>query len=410
MDLSYASDWLNLAFRWMHIIFGAAWIGASFYFNWLNNSLRPPETPELEEKGVDSTLWAVHGGHFYKVSKFAVAPEALPKTLHWFKWEAYLTWLSGIGLLMIVYWFQSSAFMVDTSVADVAPWVPVAVGAGGLVVGWLVYHGLSSSPLARAPVPFALVTFALLTAVAFGFSQVMSPRAAYIHVGALLGTCMAWNVFFVIIPNQRAMVEAMSVREEPDAAAGYAAAQRSLHNNYMTLPVLFIMVSNHFPMTYGHSFNWAILAALSAIGAGVRHYFNLKGRGQNKVYILPVAAAAMVALAFVTSPTFSASDDDAVGPVSFAEVRLIINQRCLPCHSATPTHELYKEAPAGAMVDTPEQIIARLAKINSMAVQSRTMPLGNLTGMTDEERKKLGRWIQDGAPLDGAGPTPVASP
>lgn len=397
MDLSLVTDWLNLIFRWLHLIFGAAWIGTSFYFNWLNNHVRPPEDPAREEAGVKGTLWSVHGGAFYKVTKFAVAPEKLPKTLHWFKWEAYLTWITGASLLTVVYYLQADAFMVDRSVADLPTLAVVGIGVGALLGGWTLYHLLCKSPLGKKPVPFALVAFALATAAAFGLSQVMSPRAAYIHMGAILGTCMAWNVFFVIIPNQRRMVDAMIAGQDPDPEEGRAAALRSLHNNYMTLPVLFIMVSNHFPMTYGHTFNWAILAALSLIGAATRHYFNLKGQGHKNVYILPAAAAATLALAFVSSPNLFQEQADNT-PVTFAQAQTIIDQRCTPCHSANPTHELYPKAPAGVMFDTADQIKTQVPKINLMAVKSQTMPLGNLTHMTDDERALLGAWIRQGAP------------
>ncbi len=396
------AEWLSLILRWLHIIFGAAWIGTSFYFNWLNNHVRPVEggpTPD----GVAGELWSVHGGKFYQVVKYRVAPPRLPQTLHWFKYEAYFTWVTGFCLLGVVYYLEPSAYLVDSNVpllrthlGDATELAAVALGVGTLVVGWLVYHALSKSPLGRMPVPFAIVGFALMTGVAFGLTQLFGSRAAYIHVGALIGTIMAWNVFFVIIPNQKRMVEAMTKGEEPDGRLGEAGAQRSLHNNYFTLPVLFIMVSNHYPMTFGHEWNWAILAAISLIGAGVRHWFNLRGQGEKNVWLLPAAAVAIVALALVSAPRSTVYE----GEVTFAMVRDIVERRCVECHSASPRNEIYRDvgAPQGIMFDTPQQILDRAARIHNQAVLTQQMPLSNLTGMTDEERAILGAWYQRGSP------------
>lgn len=402
MDLSYLRDWLDLVFRWAHLVFGAAWIGTSFYFNWLNNHLRPPAAEKDETVGGE--LWSVHGGHFYRVLKYKVAPERLPETLHWFKWEAYFTWITGAVLLMVVYYLQADVMMVDLRVADLSPAAAVGIGVGTLLVGWLVYHGLCKSKLTEHPVPFALLMFAGACGVAYGLTEVLSPRAAYIHVGALLGTCMALNVFFVIIPNQRVMVNAMIEGREPDARKGRDGALRSLHNNYMTLPVLFIMVSNHFPMTYGHRWNWIILAAIAVIGGGVRHWFNLRGRGLGNPFIWPAAAAGMLALAFVLSPYAQARLRGQVAEreqsVSFAEANQIIMARCTPCHAAQPSFDGILAAPMGVVMETPEQIKAQVPAIKKMTIDTFTMPLGNLTQMTDEERALLGQWIREGAPLD----------
>ncbi|HHH26890.1 MAG TPA: hypothetical protein ENK57_00860 [Polyangiaceae bacterium] len=385
-------DWFALTFRWLHIVFGAAWIGASFYFNWLNNHIRPVEDGE-PPKGVDGELWSVHGGHFYQVVKYKVAPEKLPKILHWFKYEAYFTWITGATLLALVYYLEPRAYLIDRSVYDLHPHVGVAIGVATLAAGWLVYHLLCKSPLGRHPVPFALVGFVLLTGVAFGLSQIFGARAAYMHVGALIGTIMAWNVFVVIIPNQKVLVAAMTKGEAPDPALGIAAAQRSLHNNYLTLPVLFIMVSNHYPMTFGHEWNWALLAGISLVGAGVRHWFNLKGKGKKNVWILPVAAAGMVGLALVSAPQSTEYE----GEATFAMVRDIIERRCTECHSAQPTGDLYDVAPQGIMFDQPSQILDRAPRIHNQVVVTRQMPLSNLTGITDEERAIIGAWFTRGA-------------
>jgi len=376
-------------------VVGAAWIGASFYFNWLNNHVRPIPDASWRLAG---GLWAVHGGAFYEVRKYKGAPETLPKTLHWFKWEAYLTWVSGVTLLMLVYWIQADVMMVPAG-SDLSAGAAAAIGVGSLVVGWVVYDLLCKSPLRNAPVAFAVLGFGLMTAAAMGLSQVFSARAAYIHVGAMVGTMMALNVFFVIIPGQRAMVDAMSRGEEPDVTRGQAGSLRSLHNNYFTLPVLFVMISNHFPFTYGHDLGWAVLAAISVIGAGVRHWFNLRGRGELNRWILPVAALAMVSLAFVSHGPRPPPDPSAAVP-EFSDVRAIMDARCVTCHAEKPTWPGMVEPPKGLAFDSDRVIQQNAAIIRAQAVATHTMPMANLTNMTDEERALLGRWIDGGAPLD----------
>ncbi|NVB40069.1 urate hydroxylase PuuD [Pseudenhygromyxa sp. WMMC2535] len=390
---TYLLDWLELIVRWAHLVFGAAWIGTSFYFNWLNHALREPERPDQVSAGVGGEVWSIHGGHFYRVLKYEVAPERLPKTLHWFKWEAYMTWISGALLLTLVYYLGADQFLIDAGVRALSPGVAVGIGAGSLVVGWLVYDLACRSPLGRHTLAFAAIGFLVMTGVAYGLTQTFGSRAAYIHVGAMLGTMMAANVFVVIIPNQRKTVGAMVEGGEPDPKWNRDAAQRSLHNNYLTLPVLFIMVSNHYPFTYGNQWNWALLAAIALVGAGTRHWFNLKDEGKQNVWILPAAALAMVALAFVSKPK-SYADYRTVG---FEEVRTIVGQRCVTCHSAAPTHGGYKAAPQGVMFDKPEQIATLAPRINSVVVVAKTMPLANQTGMTEEEREIIAAWIAQGA-------------
>ncbi|KIG18861.1 putative purine degradation protein [Enhygromyxa salina] len=400
---TYAIDWLELVVRWAHLIFGAAWIGTSFYFNWLNNHIRPPEHPDgVGGEGVDGELWSIHGGHFYRVLKYKVAPAQLPKVLHWFKWEAYLTWITGALLLTFVYYLDSDQFLVDAAVRELSPAVAVGIGVGSLIVGWVVYDLACRSPLGRMAGVFALVGFAAMTGVAYGLFMTFGSRAAYIHVGAMLGTMMAANVFFVIIPNQRKTVAAMVAGTQPDPKWNHDAGQRSLHNNYMTLPVLFIMISNHFPFTYGHGWSWAILAALSLIGGGTRHWFNLRGRGISNVWLLPAAAVAMLALAFVTKPKSYAD----YRTVTFEEVRTIVGDRCVTCHSASPTHAAYKAAPQGVMFDDPKHIVRLAPRINSVVVIAKTMPLANQTGMTDEERDIIAAWIAQGADVNAVADAP----
>ncbi len=395
--MHHALEWLNLVFRWIHIITGIAWIGTSFYFNWLNDQLRPPTVPE---DGVGGEVWSVHGGGFYRVSKYVVAPAVLPKTLHWFKWEAYTTWLSGIVLLALVYYLGADLYLVDPAVSSVTvPWA-IAIGVGSLALAWILYHLLCRSPLGFRNLPFAAVLFALLSAFALGLTSLLGNRAAYIHVGAIIGTIMAANVFFVIIPSQRRMVAAMTAGRSPDGAEGLAAALRSRHNNYLTLPVLFIMVSNHYPMTYGYRYNWALLAGIGVIGVMTRHYFNLRsmGRTAGSGWILPAAALGIVALALVTRPVRSPVAQGAE-PVTFAAVQEVVRNRCLPCHSAHPTQAGITTAPLGVRFDRPDQIQQYIQRIDARVVQTHTMPLGNLTGMTDAERDLIARWIAEGAVL-----------
>lgn len=396
----YIADWLNLLFRWFHLITGAAWIGTSFYFNWLNHNIRPPkeEQEEKQKKGISGELFAVHGGHFYQVSKYAGAPATLPETLHWFKWEAYFTWITGICLVIVVYYWNANIYLIDNSVRALETWQAVGISVASLVSGWLVYDGLCKSPLAKKPVLFSMIGFILLACAGYGFTQVFAARAAYIHLGAMIGTMMAANVFFVIIPNQRKMVDAMIAGQLPDTRYGEAGALRSFHNNYFTLPVLFIMVSNHFPMTYGHKWNWAILAAISLIGAIIRHHFNLKSKGQYNVWILPIASVAILALAFVSKPN-TPSVANATQTISYAQIAPIIKERCLPCHSATPTFTGITAPPLGVKYDTPMEVQSVANKIQIMAVDATTMPPGNITQITDEERRLIGAWIAGGAQI-----------
>ena len=394
---SLAVAWLELTVRWIHVIAGVAWIGTSFYFNWLNDRLTTPtDAPE----GVTGELWSVHGGGFYRVMKFGVAPARMPEELHWFKWEAYLTALSGLALLVLVYYLGADVYMVVPG--GLSPGAAVGVGVATLVGGWLVYDALCRSPLGRRTPALAAVGFLLATLIAWGLVQLMGSRAAYMHMGAMLGTIMALNVFRVIIPAQREMVADLVAGREPDGAVGEHAALRSLHNNYMTLPVLFIMVSIHYAMTYGHRYNWAILAALALIGAGTRHYFNLRNRGRHNAWILPGAALAMVALASVSSGLSRPRLADREGGeiVSFEAARAVIVGRCAVCHSEQPSHTLFDAPPAGVMFDTPELIRAYADRIYATVVESTVMPLGNFTEMTDEERALIAAWIRQGAEIE----------
>ena len=377
----YIADWLNLLIRWLHLITGAAWIGTSFYFNWLNHNIRPPEQPR---EGISGELFAVHGGHFYQVSKYAGAPEELPKTLHWFKWEAYFTWITGFCLLIVVYYWNANLYLIDSSLVALETWQAITLSIGTLVGGWVIYDLMCKSPISRNPRLFAGLGFGLMTLAAYGLSTVFSARAAYIHVGAMIGTMMAANVFFVIIPNQRKMVDAMVAGEEPDISLGDAGSLRSFHNNYFTLPVLFIMISSHFPMTYGHALNWAVLAAIAFLGAGIRHWFNLRSKGHLNVWILPAATVGMLALAFVIRPQTSTSVALEAGadPVKYAQVAEIFEARCVSCHATVPTFAGVAAPPQGLVLTDPAQAQGAAAKIKSQAVDSVVMPPGNITKIT----------------------------
>jgi uncharacterized membrane protein len=398
---AHLGQWLNLALRWSHVITGVAWIGTSFYFNWLNSRLAPPPAGRAEP-GVAGELWSVHGGGFYRVVKYAVAPAHLPGTLHWFKWEAYATWVTGFLLLVLIYYVGAASYLVDPTAGGgrVAPAAGIAIGIGTLVISWLVYDALCRSRLGTNPLALSVVLFALGTALAWGLTRLLSPRAAYIHVGAAIGTIMAANVLMVIIPSQKEMVAAMAQGGPPDATRGKQAALRSLHNNYLTLPVLFIMVSSHYPATYGHPLNWAILAGLAVIGVATRHWFNLRNQGRPNAWLLPGAALGLAALAVLTAPWARRAPSSAADAgATFADVRVIVARRCAGCHSSAPTQPGMPVAPLGVMLDTPDQIRASAPRILAVAVDAQTMPLGNLTGMTVDERELLGRWIRAGAPL-----------
>ena len=404
--LSYGIDWLNLLVRWLHLITGIAWIGASFYFVWLDNSIKPPKPgSDLAKRGVSGELWAVHGGGFYNPQKYLIAPPELPTELHWFKWEAYATWLSGFSMLFIVYYFNASAMMIDKSVADLAPWQAIGIGLGTLVVGWTVYDLLCRSPLGKREGLLGLIMYGLIVLAAYVLSHFLSGRAAYIHVGAIIGTIMVGNVLMVIIPGQRKLVEAMQRGAAPDAIYGIRAKQRSVHNNYFTLPVLFVMISNHYAMTYNHAYNWLVLAAIMAAGVLIRHFFNLKHKGRiawgypaaGAAILLCVAAAIAPHPAQSAQPAAQSAAAAATSDEQFARVQTIINERCTACHSDHPTQPGFAAAPAGILLQTPELVHRNAAKVYQQAVQLKAMPLGNLTHITDDERAAIGAWYEAGA-------------
>ncbi|WP_298225002.1 urate hydroxylase PuuD [Flavobacterium sp.] len=391
---SHMMEWLNIVIRLMHITFGIAWIGASFYFVFLENALNRTENVRDELAG---NLWAVHGGGFYYVEKYKIAPKEIPKHLHWFKYEAYFTWLSGFCLLFVVYYFNASALLIDKNVLDITATQGILIGIGSFVVSWLIYDLMCKSRLIKNQLLFSIVGFLILIAFAAFYCHVFSSRAAYIHFGAMIGGIMVANVFFVIIPAQKAMVHAAKMGLPLDPTLGKNALARSLHNNYFTLPVLFVMVSNHFPSTFGYEYPWLILAVISLGAAGVKHYLNLKEKKQLNVWILPVSVVILLAACFISAPT--TNPYECKKEVSFTEVNAIIQKRCTQCHSANPTDDVYKIAPNGVMYDTPEDILKKKDLIMQRVVVTKTMPQNNKTNITQEERDMIRCWIEQGASL-----------
>ena len=385
----YANEWLDLLVRWLHVVAAIAWIGSSFYFIALDNHLRPPKDEADAERGVGGEAWEIHGGGFYQVQKYTLAPKTLPEPLHWFKWEAYTTWLSGFSLLIVLYYVNADTYLIDKSVADLEPWEAIAISVGLLVAAWLVYDGLCRVIANDLIIGAALLV--LVTLAAWGVSHLFSGRAEYIQIGAMLGTIMAANVFFVIIPAHWDLIRAKEAGREPNAAAALEAKRRSVHNNYLTLPVVFTMISNHFPITYGHSYSWLILVCLLVIGAWVRHFFNVRHTGRTAWWVPVTAAAGIAAVAIVIRPGGSSGGT----AVPFTRAQAIVEERCVPCHSAHPTK--VNSAPMGIVFDTPKQIAAQARLIEQVAVNTKVMPLGNQTGMTQAERDTLGAWIRQGA-------------
>ncbi|HEY4299244.1 MAG TPA: urate hydroxylase PuuD [Candidatus Didemnitutus sp.] len=390
-------EFLGLLVRWLHVVAGIAWIGSSFYFIWLDNSLEAPAPgSEAAKRGVAGELWAVHGGGFYNPQKYAVAPAALPDTLHWFKWEAYTTWLSGTALLVLVYWGRAAVMMVDANVRPTSAGMAVGVGAASMIGSWIVYDLLCRSPLGKKDGLLGAVLFVLLGGLAYGLAHMLGGRAAYIQVGTAIGTIMAANVFFVIIPGQKRMVAAMRAGRAPNPLDGRRSKQRSVHNNYFTLPVIFIMLSNHYASTYGHPYNWAILVLIGAAGVLIRHFFNRKHKG---VYAWPYPLAAAVLLGVVawwTAPHI-APLPPVHGAVTFNRVRAIAGQRCVPCHSPAPTFPGITQPQAGVILSSPDGILQAAQRMYQQVVVTRIMPLGNATQMTDEERAVIAAWVRAGA-------------
>jgi uncharacterized membrane protein len=393
----YLLDWGSLLVRWLHIITGIAWIGSSFYFVWLDNHLLPPEEPD-GDAGVAGELWAVHGGGFYRARKYQVAPEKLPRTLHWFYWEAYSTWLSGIGLLSLLYFFQADAYLIDPAVRMLSRGAAVAIAIAILIGSWLLYDGLCRSQLGRNTIKLAVAVAVLVGILAWGVCELFSGRGAFIMFGAALGTIMVANVFFVIIPGQRELVRARQEGREADPAPGLRGKQRSVHNTYFTLPVLFVMISNHYAMTYGAHDNWLVLIAMSFSGVCIRAWFVARHKPEGRQGITSLLLLLMGLLGLVIVIIGLYPDDPALTaagpPLTTLQAEAILDRRCVPCHSHAPTQPGFNAPPNGIVLNSPAQLRAHLADVRQQ-LTLRTMPLGNVTGMTDQERARLLQWLGD---------------
>lgn len=396
---SYIVDWLSLLMRWLHMIAGIAWIGASFYFIWLDNHLVSPRDPkDATDRGVSGEVWSVHGGGFYRAQKYLLGPkgEPLSDELHWFKWEAYTTWFSGMGMLAIVYWWGASTYLIDKSVMDLSVPTAIFISAATIIASWFVYDALCKA--IDNELVLGIVVFVFIVAAAWGYQQVFGARAAYIHVGAIIGTWMVWNVLFHVIPGQRRMVEAIRLGRTPQAIDGIIGKQRSVQNTYFTLPVLFIMISNHYPMTYGHSHAWLVLTVIMVAGALIRQYFVLRHKGRNVVALLAIAIVLLIGLAAAIAPRAAGTGAASAEVPRAEQIQAIVTQRCVTCHAEKPSFAGFQQPPGGLRLESIEQIKTAAAKIQQQTVATQAMPIGNLTKMTDAERQLIGRWIAAGAP------------
>jgi uncharacterized membrane protein len=405
---AYLIDWLSLLGRWVHLITGVAWIGASFYFVWLDNHLLPPAEEASRAKGVGGELWAVHGGGFYHAQKYRVAPQTLPATLHWFYWEAYSTFLSGLFLLVLLYYGQAEVYLIDARVAPLSKPAAILIGLGFIVLGWLLYDGLCRSPLRDSGKTLGAILAVILSGAAFALCHLFSGRGAFIEFGAMLGTLMVANVFFVIIPAQRQMVQAKREGREPDPGAGARGKLRSVHNTYFTLPVLFTMISNHYAVTFAARYNWLVLIAMSAAGALIRVYFVQRhkshergGRTSPWGLVLGFGIIAATAAALAPRPADwvgSAPGANAVPPAQqMAAVEVIVNARCVPCHAAHPTQAGFTSPPKGLVLESSDDLLTHLTLVEPQ-LATKAMPIANLTQMTDTERTAVLDWIHRGAP------------
>ena len=391
------TEWLSLIIRWLHMVAGIAWIGSSFYFIHLDLSLKARAGLPA---GVQGDAWQVHGGGFYHMIKYLVAPARLPDGLTWFKWEAYTTWLSGFALLVLIYYVSAELYLIDKSVLDMSEPTAAAIAFGTLLVAWLIYEGLCRSPLGRHEVALALVGYVFLVALTYGFTHVFSGRGALTQIGALVGTIMVANVFIIIIPNQKKTVDALLKGEEPEAVWGEEGKQRSVHNNYLTLPVVLLMISNHYPLIFATRFNWLIVAIVLAIGPVIRHFFNSRHEGKGSPWwTWGVAAAGMLAIAWLSGlGPRQTSGAAALPAVDAAAAHDVILSRCSMCHMNEPIWPGVHSPPKDVLLDDMDNIRRHARLIDINAVRSRAMPPGNITEITDQERQIVGAWIAAGAP------------
>lgn len=393
---SRALELADLAIRWVHVVAGIMWIGNSLLFNWLDRNLRPSARGAREVYG---DIWLLHSGGFYFVEKTSLAGQPMPRPLHWFKWQAYTTWLSGAALLIVVYYVSGRSLLTDPSRSSLTPGLAVVVAIGSLALGSVVYDLLWRRVAPRSPRAAAVLSVAALVAFVIALTSLLSGRAAFLHLGAMLATIMAANVAHIIMPSQRVLVRAVEAGEAPDPAIAQAAKTRSIHNNYLTFPVIVLMVSNHFPGVYGHRLNWLLALVLIATGAAVRHLLNIRFTFRRWLPALGATMAASLVLLFaLTRPPADAGMAGGAATaavpaqIDFAVVRSIVDRRCAACHSANPSITDFGPAPGGVSFDDPERIRALAERIRVRAVETRTMPLGNRTRMTDHERAVLAQW------------------
>jgi uncharacterized membrane protein len=383
--------WLSLLVRWAHLIFGIAWIGASFYFNWLENHLQR----QNQAKGIAGDLWAVHGGGFYYLKKFSVTPGELPVTLHWFKWEAYATWFSGMTLLIIVFYRDAQIYMLNPAMTGISANSAIGIGILSLLSSWVVYDLLCCSRLSKREWLLGLSIFSWFVLLAWLLSICLSGRAAFIHVGAAIGTIMVANVFRVIIPAQKDLVNAVTEDRAPEASKGLRALQRSRHNNYFTLPVLFIMISSHYPATYSHQYNWLVLVILSIAAIAIRHYFNIRHLPGFRLWPLIPAFVLFAGLIISTAPKQqSGTLASGSSSVTTGQIFTVVQQRCVKCHAPVPEFEGLSSAPLGIELDTQEKLLKNAERVYQSAVISQLMPLANLTNMTAAERAQVAIWFE----------------
>ncbi|GAB3628668.1 membrane protein [Pandoraea terrae] len=399
---AFITDWLNLLLRWLHVVAAIAWIGESFYFVMLDNGLKPPKEAEAKQRGVFGEMWSVHGGGFYHSQKYLVSPPKMPEDLHWSKWKSYTTWMSGFALFCVLYLLQPQTYLIDKNVADLAPSTAVGIAVAFLIGGWFAYDGLCRL-LGKNERVLGIAVALFVVVCTFATTHIFAGRAAFLIVGAMMATAMSANVFFWIIPGQRKSVDALAKGEVPNPIWGKLGKQRSVHNTYFTLPVVFIMISNHYAFTYSNKYNWLILSIIMLAGAMIRQFFVLRHSGKN-LYALPVAGAALLAGVAVfaaprpaPAPAAAHSEAGATAPAALklSEIQPILTQRCATCHSAKPT--MMGSAPAGVMFDTPDEISQNAQRIYQQAVALKAMPLGNVTQMTDDERQKIAAWFNGGA-------------
>ncbi len=404
-DFAIMFDWLGFAVRWLHVITAMAWIGSSFYFIALDLGLK--KAPHLPV-GAHGEEWQVHGGGFYHIQKYLVAPENMPEHLVWFKWESYSTWLSGAALLMIIYWAGAELYLIDPAKADLSTWQAIAISAGSLAIGWIIYDFLCKSPLGEKPTVLMLLLFVMLVTMSWGYNEIFTGRAALLHLGAFTATIMTANVFLIIMPNQRIVVADLKADRTPDAKYGKIAKLRSTHNNYLTLPVIFLMLSNHYPLAFATEYNWIIASLVFLMGVTIRHYFNTIHTGKAGPHWTwgLTTILFIIIMGLSSAPLFKSSDDDNAALIpakyssiaakpDFENVRNIVLGRCSMCHAAEPTWDGLHYPPKGVMLETDFQIIQHAQPIFLHAGVSQSMPPANLSFITQEERDALSTWYRE---------------